>query len=109
MYYGFIEAPGGTYPRWARWLGLADNLYYAGWLLLFLIAPFRLAPGARAGFVWPAAAAAIQVLFYLAFFAADRYKFPAVPFLMLAAAAQRPFRAAGSSRAGSYPAAGYRT
>jgi hypothetical protein len=86
VYYSFITREGGTFPDWTRFLAGWNNLYYGILLGLFLASDWWRCFRTQPYRFWLGAAFWIQILFYCAFFVADRYKFPGLP-LMLAAGA----------------------
>lgn len=90
VYASFITGPDRDFPAWARMLAVGNNLYYWAWLALFLSVPaWRSARTEPAVFAcWLAFWS--QIAFYCLFFAADRYKFPAMPFLFTLASHRLP-------------------
>lgn len=67
----------------ARLLAWGNNLYYLILLALFLLIPWWKSDRGQGMLLAAGAAYWFQILFYCVFFAADRYKFPALPFLIL--------------------------
>lgn len=91
VYFSFVTDPvDRTFPVLAKAMAGLGNVAWIAAFALFLLTPWW-APGPGRGMRLAAGLAFwVQVLFYCLFFVTDRYKFPAMPFLVLALALTLP-------------------
>lgn len=92
IYEGLVKDPGNRNFGWpVRILALINNLYYLVLLALFLMIRWWRPHKNRAILITAGLAFWFQILFYCCFFVSDRYKFPAIPFLLLCLTLSPPF------------------